>query len=176
MSKNLLTCSFSLLCHLWIPSKEEGKLKITWLLKYMYRKYFFWYITDWVFQQSWKYWGFHWETETRPPLGGQQSWPAGLPWFPGPQVAKCHGKGESCWAVPSGTAAKPNLKASPTLAEIPAAGPTLGLAVSEMGHPVCSQLVWPHCHKLDLPGTSQCREMHKPLWWIHISKAHCGII
>lgn len=40
MLKNTLTCSLSLLCHLWILSKDEGKLKIICLLKYMYRKYF----------------------------------------------------------------------------------------------------------------------------------------
>lgn len=144
--------------------KEEGKLKITWLLKYMYRKDFFWYTTDKVFQQSWKYWGFHWKIGTRHPLGGQQSWPAGLSTFLGPQVAKCHGEGESYWAVPSVTAAKPNLKASPTLPEVPAVIPPQGWQwkrCAEMGHPVCSQPVWPRCHQLGLFGTSQCREMHK---------------
>lgn len=161
MSKNILTCSFSLLCHLWIPSKEEGKLKITWLLKYMYRKYFFWYITDQVLQQSWKCWGFHWTIETRHPLGGQQSWPAGLSRALGLQVAKHHGGGESYWAVPNQTSKQVPLWQSSCCWSHLGAGSGKD---PRDGTPSVLPACVTSCHELDLFGTSQCREMHKPLW------------
>lgn len=72
------------------------------------------------------------ENRDKIPSGRPTALTSGLPRFPGPRVAKCHREGESCWAVPSATAAKPNLKASPTLTEIPGASPTLGLAVEKM--------------------------------------------
>lgn len=49
------------------------------------------------------------ENRDKTSFGSQPAWPAGISRFLVPQVATCHREGKSCWAVPSVSAAKPNL-------------------------------------------------------------------